>query len=105
MFISDPGVGFPRRPRGPFLPPPPLHNVQHSEVCKLSLFEASPSPPALHPALMFVSQVAVFCASLTRLQRYSLTTEDSQPQPLLCRAVISQKQPHLTTHHCCLCFQ
>src|SRR4029434_6975973 len=29
-------VSPPRRSRGPFLPPPPLHNVQHSEVCKLS---------------------------------------------------------------------
>ena len=29
-------VSPPRRPRGPFLPPPLLHNVQHSEVCKLS---------------------------------------------------------------------
>src|SRR4029434_5666659 len=29
-------VSPPRRPRGPVLPPPPLHNVQHSEVCKLS---------------------------------------------------------------------
>src|SRR4029434_1382223 len=29
-------VSPPRRPRGHFLPPPPLHNVQHSEVCKLS---------------------------------------------------------------------
>ena len=29
-------VSLPRRPRGPFLPPLPLHNVQHSEVCKLS---------------------------------------------------------------------